>query len=505
MPAMRALAIVLVLTATAAAQGPAAPTPPTTTAPTTTTSPATSTSDEALRRELDELHARQRELERRLEARERRDARHEVVVPPPPVLLPSLPPPPPPDATIPRLRFGRGGFILSTADGRSNIRFRAVFNLDGHAYFGGAHPAPDTFLIRRARPFIDGTLFDVIDFRLMPDFAQGQAQLLDAYVELHPFPWLRLRGGRFMIPVGLEWMQKDTTTSFVERSLVTDLVPWRDLGVMLSGEVADATLLYQLAIVNGGPDGANGPDLDPQTAKDYVGRLFLRPLRRVRRASCVDLGFGVAGSYGWTKGTATAPGLASYKTPGQQPMFSYVTAPAGKTTLAAAMPGAASDGPAMAAGDRWRLTPQMYLYAGPFGLLGEYIVSSQHVARGGTAADVANRAWNLTASFVMTLERATFDGVTPKHPVDFRHANFGAFEIVLRYSELRFDPTAFPLFADPTTSVSSARELAGGINWYLMDYVKLMISYHRTTFEGGAGMGDREPENAIMGRLQLAL
>jgi phosphate-selective porin OprO/OprP len=75
----------------------------------------------------------------------------------------------------------------------------------------------------------------------------------------------------------------------------------------------------------------------------------------------------------------------------------------------------------------------------------------------------------------------------------------------MRYSELRIDDAAFPVFADPALSVHAAREFAGGINWYLTDYVKLMISYHRTDFQGGAGKGDRDPENAIMGRLQLAL
>jgi hypothetical protein len=32
-----------------------------------------------------------------------------------------------------------------------------------------------------------------------------------------------------------------------------------------------------------------------------------------------------------------------------------------------------------------------------------------------------------------------------------------------------------------------------------------MLSYHRTDFSGGSLTGDREPENALMGRLQLSL
>lgn len=468
---MRTIAIVLLVPLSALAQ-PSASTPP----------DAPPIEGDAIRRELEELKAKQQELERRLEASLAR----------------------PPAVSDPgglRLRFGRGGFALGTADGKTEVRLRAVFNLDFRAYF--AADTPDTFLVRRARPFIEGTLFDVIDVRIMPDFALGQPQLLDAYAELRPWQWLRLRGGRFMIPVGLEWLQKDTTITFAERSLATDLVPYRDIGVMLSGDIG-GILCYALALVNGAPDGGNGPDLDPQSAKDYVARLFLRPLKRTRVATWTDLGFGVAGSYGSVKGTATSSNLPTYRSVGQQPIFTYRGAPPGAPL--STMSGAASDGGTAAAGDRWRLTPQLYWYLGPVGLLAEYVISSQRLQRLGMTADIQNQAWNLTASFVMTLERATYEGVVPRHPVDFRHLAFGAFELTMRYSELRLDDNAFPNFADPDTSVRAAREFAGGLNWYVTDVVKIMLSFHRTDFLGGApNGGNRDAENVLFTRFQLAL
>jgi phosphate-selective porin OprO/OprP len=158
-----------------------------------------------------------------------------------------------------------------------------------------------------------------------------------------------------------------------------------------------------------------------------------------------------------------------------------------------------------AAGARWRVAPQLYWYIGPIGLLAEYVVSSQRVQRLDAVADLQNRAWNLAASFVLTLEHAAYEGVVPQHPIDFRHKNFGAFELAGRYSELRLDPAAFPMFAVPGTSVQSARELAGGLNWYMTDFVRIMLSFEHTEFVGGAPNGDREPENALLGRLQIAL
>jgi len=485
---MRALALLVLLCGTAAAQQS-----PSSKEIGADDDPKRADANALLRRELDELRARQRWLEQRLNAAETR-----VPSPPTAPTRPLLPPPPPPEDGPPTFHWGRGGFVFGTPDGKTELRVRAVFNLDSHAYFGDVNPLPDTFLIRRARPFIEGTLWNTIDFRLMPDFAQGTASILDAYVDLRPWQWLRLRGGRFMVPVGLEWMQKDTQTHFLERSLVTDLVPYRDLGLMLFGYFADGTFLYQLAFVNGAPDSGNGPDLDNQSGKDYVGRLFLRPLRHFRRAAALtDLGFGVGASYCSAKGTTAAPGLATYKSTSLQPIFTYLTA----TTV----PATASAAATVADGDRWRVTPQLYWYIGPVGLLAEYIVSSQRVSRMGESATLQHRAWNLTMSFVLTMERASFEGVVPRHPFDFHHRGFGAFEVVLRYSELQFDPSAFPDFADPSVSVRNARELAGGLNWHMTEFLKVMVSFHRTDFVGGAVTGDREPENALMARLQLAL
>jgi phosphate-selective porin OprO/OprP len=481
------LAVVLLLTGTAEAQDP----------PVAKPVPAV---DESVRKELEELRTKHREQERRLDAKQREldIKQHDLEVKqrelerrlnadeahPAPVV----------ESTAPRFRIGRDGFVFGTADGKSEVRLRAVLHFDGRAYLGGVQSIPDTFLIRRARPFIEGTLFGVIDFRLMPDFAQGQATLQDAYIELHPFDWLRLRGGRFRVPIGLEWLQSDCSLALVERSLATDLVPWRDLGVMLSGDLVKGAISYALAMLNGAPDDANGPDFDGQTAKDFVGRVFLRPLRPTRLAAWTNLGLGIAASYGRLKGTAAATNLASYRSTGQQPIFSYVN-----SSLAP------SDA-VLPARDRWRVAPQAYWYLGPVGLMAEYVFSSQRVQRSGTVADIQNQAWNLTATFVLTLERAAYEGLVPKNPIDFRHKRFGAFELSFRYSELRIDPAAFPRYADPSISVRSARELAGGLNWHMTENIKLMVSYHRTDFVGGATMGgDREPENAILARLQLAM
>jgi phosphate-selective porin OprO and OprP len=447
--------------------------------------------DDATRRELNDLRIRQSGLELRLNAAELRLL--QLRRPDVPQTTTVVAPAPLPEPTGPRFRFGRGsGFAIATADGQSEVRLRLVLHFDGRSYLGDAPPSSDTFVMRRVRPFIEGTLWDVVSFRLMPDFPQGQAVLQDAYIEMHPWRWLRVRGGRFMVPIGLEWLQSDSTILLVERSLVTDLVPFRDLGVMISGDLGNGFFAYQFALLNGSPDSGNGPDMSLQSDKDYVGRLFVRPFRATK-IDVTNLGFGVAGSYCDVHGTTTAPGLPGYRSTGQETIFNYLNDPMSPS------------GVVVAQGPHWRVAPQLYWYLGPFGMIAEYVRSSQSVQRMAAAADLEHDAWNLEASFVLTLERAAYEGVVPAHPIDFRHKNFGAFEIVGRYSELQLDPGTFPVFAATAVSVQSARETAGGLNWYMTDFVRIMLTFEHTEFTGGAPVGNRPPENGLLGRFQIAL
>jgi phosphate-selective porin OprO/OprP len=430
-----------------------------------------------MRREVEDLRARQQRLEQKMT-----ETRAEVT---------AQKTASPPEAS-PRFELNRQKGACVSGGSGTEICFRLVLQFDGRAYFADTQPIPDTFLLRRARPFVEGSLWGIIGFRLMPDVGQGQAVVQDAYIELRPWRWLRLRGGRFKAPLGLEWLQSDSMMPLVERSLATSLVPFRTLGVMLLGEIAEGIFSYQIAMVGGAPDGGNGPDFDPQSDKELIGHLFFRPLRLARIGELLDLGLGMAASYGERKG-APAANLAPYRSPGQQAIFTFLNDPAAPpTTLEAA-------------GTRWRAAPHFYWYSGPFGLLAEYVMSSQRLSRMSTAADLRNRGWSLTLSFMLTLERAAYEGVVPRRPIDFQTRGFGAFELTMRYSELHFDSSAYPVFADPSASVRSARELTGGLNWYLTDYARIMLSLQHVSFTGGAPQGDRIPEYGLFGRLQLAL
>ena len=163
----------------------------------------------------------------------------------------------------------------------------------------------------------------------------------------------------------------------------------------------------------------------------------------------------------------------------------------------------------LADGEHRRLSPQAYYYRNRLGLLGEWISSRQEVQVGSNAAThlaLENRAWQLTGSWVLTGEDASYRGVVkPAHPFAVDGEGWGALELVARYGELQIDEDAFPLYADPSLSARRSRAWGLGLNWYLNSNLKLVFNHSHASFDGGAPLGeDREDEQAWFTRVQVA-
>lgn len=392
----------------------------------------------------------------------------------------------------PRLSVGANGVTFSSADTNYSISLHGVLQEDSRTFpaDGGAN-GNDSFLLRRARPVLQGTLFRDYDFVFVPDFGGSQVQIFDAYVNYRNRPELQVQVGKFKAPIGLEALQADVNTTFNERSLVTDLAPNRDLGAELHGDLFGGVASYAAGIFNGAPDySGTTANTDYDDNKAFEGRLFFQPWKKAGVEALQGLGFGVAGSYESDRavGTSSTGLTPGYNTDGQQKFFTYTNGVA-------------------ANGTHWRVSPQGYYYCGPFGLLGEYIISDQVVSKGKTSADLRDTAWEATGSWVLTGENASYNGITPRHPFDPRNGQWGAWQLVARYAELDVDEAAFPVFANPNTSASAAYAWSAGVNWYLNRNVRVNASFSRTTFDGGNGPGagvTKQPENAIFTRVQLA-
>ena len=379
--------------------------------------------------------------------------------------------------------FRRDGLWFSTSDESTHLQVHGYAQADDRMFWSNTHgEGLDTFLFRRIRPLFEGTLFNQVDFRFMPDFGQYNPQIQEAYLELKTLPFAKLRVGKFKEPIGLEVLRQDRDLTFTERSIASDLLPLRYVGAQLSGSILGKSINYEGGYFAGSSDGYNAVFTQWTHANEGVARVFLKPFATTSVTGLQEFGFGIAGSAGAQHGP-----IAGLKTPSQATFFKYSST-------------------ALADGQHNRLSPQAYYYAGPVGVIGEYVISSQDVLNKGHIGRIRNEAWEVQGSVMLTGDKNSYAGFHPSDSFEpnrgFRH--LGAVELAFRYSRVGIDPSAFPLFASSTTA-QQARAAGVGLNWHLNRYVKFMTDYEHTNF--GMASIKATPlhsEDVLTSRVQLA-
>lgn len=386
------------------------------------------------------------------------------------------------------------GFFVATADGAYRLRVNGLLHVDSRFFLDEDRRSDvNEFFLRRARLDFRAKIARRFGFRMTPEFSGSDLDLKDANIDIEIADWLELTAGKFKTPFGLERLDSSSDFVIAERSMVDNLVPARDVGVQLAGEIGDGTLSYAFMVGNGVPDGDSG-DEDVNDAVDLAARVFAIPFKTKMYSPLRGFGFGLAATWGREQGTESDPELPSFRTAtGRSRFFRYVDDN--------------DDGTAIADGDRWRVSPQASLYEGPFGLLTEYVRSSQQIALDQERAWVANQAWQVRGGWLLTGERASPERPEPSSPFNFGRGQWGAWEIGFRWTSLDVDGTAFEKgFADPNASARHADAFAAAVNWYLNRNVSWYLDYEHTMFGGGGGDGggDRNDEDVILTRLQLA-
>jgi phosphate-selective porin OprO/OprP len=370
------------------------------------------------------------------------------------------------------------GFTITSHDGDFILNIGADIQVDNRSFFGvGSASLPDTLLLRRARPVLQGTIYKYIDYFFRPDFGKGSVLIYDAYAELKYVSRAKLRVGKFKTPVGLERLQSDDDTTFVERGLPSLLVPQRDIGIQLAGDIVKSRVGYQVGVFNGVPDAALS-DAAVSDHRDYAARIFTTPFAPDDKNPLKGLGLGL----GFTGGNVDGEALPSYSTFGQNSFFTFAS---GVTE----------------AGHRTRLQPQLYYYLKGFGLLSEYGKNEEGLQKGAFRTDMGFRAWQVETSYVLTGEKKGFGPAAPKRNFDPRNGGWGEWEIAFRVGGFNTDRQMFQDgFASATVSPREAHERVAGINWYLNRLFKIAVDYGNTDFGGGntIALGGNKPEEKVV-------
>ncbi len=450
----------------------------------------------------------------------------------------------------PKFEMGPEGLRFTSPDGDHTVRLQAAIQTDAKFYMDdnapvtptGASSLPggqpnginlaDTFQLKQARFGIQGTLFKYFDFNVLPDWGKGASFLQYAYLDARYLPYASLSIGKQKTPLSLERLQGDSDGTFLERGYPTQLASNRDVGIMLHGSFAkpgDKPVYggvnpidsrnffnYQVGVFNGSGDNgtsANLNDTANQDNKDYIARIFAHPFQKSGITALEGLGLGVAGSYSApNQSTTVLNNLVSAN--GQNTIVNYSSTGTNAASLSAD-------------GTHWRIYPQAYWYYGPFGLMGEYALSSQELQATKTGTNPRtvhitekNQAWQIWASYVLTGEDVSFQGVRPRKPFDPFNGNWGAFQAVARYTELDIDDDLFQnqginnttanrfVFLDPSKSVTHATGWALGFNWYLNRNITVRSDYEQTFFQGGSGTAtkvlSRQMEKVFSTRFQIS-
>lgn len=441
------------------------------------------------------------------------------------------------------------GFFLRSNDRKYTLRFTGQIQADYRSFFDGADQTDiDTFLVRRARLGIEANMFDYYEFRLLPDFTNAQApgvvgnpRLQDAYMNVHYWDAFQVEAGKFKQPFSYEQLIQDRFVPTMERSLIDQLAPARDEGVMVHGQkLLGDRLDYAFSVSNGEING----DFDQNDRKDVAGRVVVRPFRGDWAPGFLQyLQLGVSGTAGYEQEIMSPNPL---KTPSTIPWFRFSTGTvpfvrANGTPLAANNPVVNNN--VFANGIRTRWSPELSWFYRGFGLAGQYLWEHQRVQTGQTVITVANTGFvsptasseiPFTGYYVLATllltgeERTTYSApIAPRRPFDpARPFSFsGAWELVARVSRLDLDqdvftPTVFRtgaganaetarvFFADPTQFSPGCTEMTLGFNWYLNKWVRVQVNYVRSWFDhpvllGPGPRGLLQHDDAVLSRFQV--
>jgi phosphate-selective porin OprO and OprP len=378
------------------------------------------------------------------------------------------------------------GFFIQSADGDFRLQIGLLVHADGRfALEDSNEVVANTFSFRRLRPYLRGRFSRRFEFFFNPDFAGGMLVVQDAYVDTVFAPAFRIRFGKGKTPFGLERLYSASNLLFFNRALPTALVPNRDIGIQVLGDIPGGVVSYMAGVMNGVPDGGSA-DLDTNDGKDLSGRLIVRPFNRIATGpleALRGLTLAIAGSTGRQTDAAALPTFRTQSV--EQLYFSYN--------------GVSADG------IRTRYSPQFSYYYKAVGALGEYVHTEMPILKGSVREHVASEAWQVAGSIVLTGEPATdaAAGVRPHANFDFGHGHLGAFQIAARYHTLKIDDRAFTL--NLATSGSSRKAVAwtAGLNWYLTPNFKYVFNFERTVFDGNPD-GPRKAENGFLLRTQVA-
>jgi len=386
----------------------------------------------------------------------------------------------------------KDGFKLETGDKEFSLGFEGRIYADGRYYLNDEDPNNSSFVMRTVRATLKGTLYKYYNFKVEGDWGDGKTELKDAYIEANYVPWLVFRAGQFKEPFNLEENTSSRYSDFVERSMVNNLVPSRDIGFMLYGTLLDDRINYGIGGFNG--NGSN-KSTDSSDDKDVAARVVLSPFLLHEGSIFQNLHIGGAVTHGYQDKFDSD---WSVRNEARNTFFKISTADKINVDT------------------RTRLDAELAYTYGPFSLKGEYVNTSfTNIEKAGSKVedDMDINAWYVTAGYFLTGEEkawknGVFTRTKPKQNFSpFKGGGTGAWELLFRYSRFDADEDFIKKgIVKAGSYTDEADSYTVGLNWYINPMVVMKLNWVHTKYDDdlpGKNGKTFDDENAIMTRFQI--
>jgi len=326
----------------------------------------------------------------------------------------------------------------------------------------------DLFKLRTLRIGLKGKLTKHFDWEVEREIGQTEDQIefgdwKDVNVEWNTFDKVRIRGGRFKVPFGLEATTGISELEFAYRALAsTQIAPSRDRGVMVSGDLGHFN--YEAGIFD--DDGDNAESNEPQFVAEgedlanvgpsYAARVTGDLLRVLPVGHLKSANFGVAYTI-----SDVPEGLNSLRgeTVWGKKFFDRV----------------------YVKGRRQRLGTQFDWSHGPGSIKAEWMQAreerNEQSNRDQDLSDFISEGWYVTGTWFLTGEKKD-NNVKVKSPL--LKGGPGAIELAARIEQLRFRSagTTGTAFTNPRSDhqvPNSDTVFTIGVNWTTTRWTRVIV------------------------------
>jgi phosphate-selective porin OprO/OprP len=385
----------------------------------------------------------------------------------------------------------KDGITWESGDGKNSIAVQGRVQLD-YRQFDNDRDAATTegFDVRRAYFGVAGKIGEFYDYKVVGNLAEADKtttsksnQLDEAYFGINWWKEASFRFGQFKMPFSLEEQTSSRFIDFQERSLANKMVPAKEIGAMIHGDING---VFYGAALSTGESRSNVEGLANE-GNDVIVRVGTNLAKYLDQKNNV-YHLAVAGSWG-DQGTAMNIEANNEGKGGTIFKSSSII------------------------GKRDRMGLEGAVALGPVKFQSEYIRNSYDVTsynavdKNGTGVDAD--AWYVSALWMITGENyadsykaGKFDRLKPINNFNPENvkSGMGAWEVGVRYSSFDASDLTKVGVSGTTTNLKSDAVTAG-LKWIVTPNTRIMLNYVDTNFD--KPIGNINGEKAVTLRTQM--